>query len=90
MTAAGPAVIALGSNLGDREAIFAAALRDSATGSDRFTYRNFAVGTTYSKTEVIFVAVLGFLVLGDTVSVIAAIAIAAASSFSAPALGELE
>ncbi len=30
MTAAGPAVIALGSNLGDREAIFAAALREIA------------------------------------------------------------
>ena len=44
-----------------------------------FTYRNFAVGTTYSKTEVIFVALLGFLILGDTVTIIAAIAIVVAA-----------
>ena len=33
------------------EEIFAAALRDSATGSDRFTYRNFAGGTLEPVTE---------------------------------------
>ncbi|MDX9860982.1 MAG: EamA family transporter [Rhodospirillales bacterium] len=33
-----------------------------------FNFRNFAVGTTYSKTETVQVAVLGLLVLGDTLS----------------------
>jgi drug/metabolite transporter (DMT)-like permease len=33
-----------------------------------FSFRNFAVGTTYSKTEVIQVAILGLVLLGDTVS----------------------
>ncbi len=40
-----------------------------------FSFRNFAVGTTYSKTEVVQVAVLGFVLLGDTVSLIPMIAI---------------
>ncbi len=40
-----------------------------------FSFRNFAVGTTYSKTEVIGVAILGFLILGDTLTVLAAVAI---------------
>ena len=43
-----------------------------------FQFRNFAVGTTYSKTEVFQVAILGFLILGDTVTTTAAAAIAAA------------
>ena len=34
-----------------------------------FSLRNFAVGTTYSKTEVMQVAILGFILLGDTVTV---------------------
>ncbi len=33
-----------------------------------FSLRNFAVGTTFSKTETVQVAVLGFLLLGDTLS----------------------
>jgi len=33
-----------------------------------FTYRNFAVGTAFSKTEVVQAAVFGLLVLGDPVS----------------------
>ena len=40
-----------------------------------FQFRNFAVGTTYSKTEVFQVAILGFLILGDTVTMTAAAAI---------------
>jgi drug/metabolite transporter (DMT)-like permease len=42
-----------------------------------FSFRNFAVGTTYSKTEVVQVALLGLILLGDTVSLtgVAAIAI---------------
>jgi drug/metabolite transporter (DMT)-like permease len=40
-----------------------------------FSFRNFAVGTTYSKTEVIQVAILGLVVLGDTVSLFGALAI---------------
>ena len=43
-----------------------------------FSFRNFAVGTTYSKTEIVQVAILGFLILGDTLSGAAAIAIAVA------------
>ena len=43
-----------------------------------FQFRNFAVGTTFSKTEVFQVAVLGFLILGDTVTTTAAAAIALA------------
>jgi len=41
-----------------------------------FSFRNFAVGTTYSKTEVVQVALLGFLILGDTLTLGATIAIA--------------
>ena len=41
-----------------------------------FSFRNFAVGTTYSKTEIIQIAVLGFLLLGDTISLAGVIAIA--------------
>lgn len=33
-----------------------------------FSFRNFATGTTFSKTEVVQIAVLGFLVLGDTLT----------------------
>ena len=42
-----------------------------------FSFRNFAVGTTYSKTEVIQVALLGLVLLGDTVSAAGMLAIAA-------------
>ncbi|MEO0653613.1 MAG: DMT family transporter [Pseudomonadota bacterium] len=41
-----------------------------------FDHRNFAVGITFKKTEVMLTAVVGFLVLGDTVSVGGAAAIA--------------
>ena len=41
-----------------------------------FSFRNFAVGTTFSKTETVQVAVLSFLFLGDGLSWAAAIAIA--------------
>jgi drug/metabolite transporter (DMT)-like permease len=41
-----------------------------------FSFRNFAVGTTYSKTEIVQVAFLGLILLGDTISLTAAIAIA--------------
>lgn len=41
-----------------------------------FTFRSFAVGTTYSKTETIQVAILGLILLGDTLSIPAALAIA--------------
>lgn len=40
-----------------------------------FSFRNFAVGTTYSKTEIIQVALLGLLLLGDTVSTVGIFAI---------------
>lgn len=40
-----------------------------------FKQRNFAVGITFKKTEVLQTAILGFIVLGDTVSVLAAVAI---------------
>ena len=33
-----------------------------------FSFRNFAVGTVYSKTEMIQVALLGLILLGDTIS----------------------
>ena len=45
-----------------------------------FSFRNFAVGTTYSKIEVVQVAILGFLILGDTLTPIAAVAIAVAAA----------
>ncbi len=41
-----------------------------------FSFRNFAVGTTYSKTETAQVAILGLLILGDTLSIAAVAAIA--------------
>lgn len=44
-----------------------------------FQFRNFAVGTTFSKTEVFQVAILGFLILGDEVTLTAAVAIGLAS-----------
>lgn len=40
-----------------------------------FSLRNFAVGTTFSKTETVQVALLGFILLGDTLSLGAALAI---------------
>ncbi len=40
-----------------------------------FSFRNFAVGTTYSKTEVVQVSLLGFLILGDTLNAWAMLAI---------------
>ncbi len=40
-----------------------------------FSFRNFAVGTTYSKTEIIQVALLGLLLLGDTINFAGVIAI---------------
>ncbi len=40
-----------------------------------FQYRNFAVGTTYSKTEALQTALVGFLLLGDTLSPMATLAI---------------
>jgi drug/metabolite transporter (DMT)-like permease len=41
-----------------------------------FSLRNFAVGTTYSKTEVMQVAILGFILLGDTITLTGIVAIA--------------
>ena len=40
-----------------------------------FSFRNFAVGTTYSKTEIIQIAFLGLVLLGDTISLAGTIAI---------------
>ena len=40
-----------------------------------FSFRNFAVGTTFSKTETVQTAIFGFLILGDSMTAIAAIAI---------------
>ena len=40
-----------------------------------FSFHNFTVGTTFSKTEIIQVALLGFLILGDTLTLGAGIAI---------------
>ena len=40
-----------------------------------FTFRNFAVGTTFSKTETIQTAIIGFLLLGEGVSLMAGLAI---------------
>lgn len=40
-----------------------------------FSFRNFAVGTVYSKTEIVQVALLGLILLGDTVSSTAVIAL---------------
>jgi drug/metabolite transporter (DMT)-like permease len=41
-----------------------------------FSYRNFAVATGYSKTETVQAALFGIIVLGDAVSITAALAIA--------------
>ncbi len=40
-----------------------------------FSFRNFAVGTTYSKTETVQAAIFGAVILGDRLSVAAAVAI---------------
>ncbi len=44
-----------------------------------FSFRNFAVGTTFSKTEVVQVAILGLLILGDTLTPLATVAVAVAA-----------
>ncbi len=44
-----------------------------------FSFRNFAVGTTFSKTEVVQVAILGLLILGDTLTPLATLAVAVAA-----------
>ena len=44
-----------------------------------FSLRNFAVGTTFSKTEIVQVAILGLLILGDTLSPLATVAIVVAA-----------
>jgi drug/metabolite transporter (DMT)-like permease len=41
-----------------------------------FSFRSFAVGTTFSKLEVVMVALLGAVILGDELSVFAVLAIA--------------
>jgi drug/metabolite transporter (DMT)-like permease len=43
-----------------------------------FSFRNFAVGTTYSKTEVLQIAVLGYFILGDTLTAMTGLAVAVA------------
>lgn len=40
-----------------------------------FSFRSFAVGTTFSKLEVVLIAILGVILLGDTVGPLAALAI---------------
>ena len=40
-----------------------------------FSFRNFAVGTTFSKTETIQTAIFGFLILGDRMTLTASLAI---------------
>ena len=40
-----------------------------------FSFRSFAVGTTFSKLEVILIAILGAVLLGDTVGLLAVLAI---------------
>jgi len=45
-----------------------------------FSFRNFAVGTTFSKTEVVQVAILGLVILGDTLTPLASVAIAVAAA----------
>ncbi|MEM7196633.1 MAG: EamA family transporter, partial [Pseudomonadota bacterium] len=44
-----------------------------------FSFKSFAVGTTFSKLEVIMVAVLGALVIGDSLNTVAIIAIVISS-----------
>ena len=41
-----------------------------------FSFKNFAVGTIYSKTEIVQVALLGLILLGDTLTLTAVFAIA--------------
>lgn len=41
-----------------------------------FSFRSFAVGTTFSKLEIVMIAALGALFLGDTLSLMAVLAIA--------------
>ena len=41
-----------------------------------FSFRNFAVGTTFSKLELVMIAVLGALILGDGLSLTAIVAVA--------------
>ena len=50
-----------------------------------FSFRNFTVGTTYSKTEVLQIAVLGFFILGDTLTPVTGLAIAVAGMTGAAA-----
>lgn len=45
-----------------------------------FSFRNFAVGTTYSKTEVVQIAILGFFILGDELSPMSGLAIVIATA----------
>lgn len=40
-----------------------------------FSFRNFAVGTTFSKTETVQTAIFGFFILGDRMTVMAGLAI---------------
>ena len=40
-----------------------------------FSFRNFAVGTTYSKTETVQTAIFGFFILGDRMTLLAGLAI---------------
>ncbi|MDF1791675.1 MAG: EamA family transporter [Thalassobaculaceae bacterium] len=40
-----------------------------------FQFRNFAVGTTYSKTETVQVALLGYLIIGDELGLVPLVAI---------------
>lgn len=44
-----------------------------------FSFRNFAVGTTFSKTEIVQVAILGLVILGDTLTLIPTLAIIVAA-----------
>ncbi len=44
-----------------------------------FSFRNFAAGTTFSKTEVVQIAILGFVLLGDTLTWASGAAIALAA-----------
>ena len=52
-----------------------AQIMGTATLVSLFSMRNFAVGTTFSKTETIQAAVFGIVVLGETISVPAIFAI---------------
>ncbi len=45
-----------------------------------FSFRSFAVGTTFSKLEVVLIAILGALLLGDTVGPVGIFAIAAGAA----------